>query len=80
MQKHICGQCNQEFDTEQKYLDHTCKVTGFTPKDPENLGEGFQVISEVALARGAKREELEMEGKSPEEAVEATREIGKVVA
>lgn len=50
---HKCAACNQEFSTEDQYLDHVCPSTGFTPRDPENLGEDFKAISEAALERGA---------------------------
>lgn len=75
----LCGQCNKEFENEKGYLDHTCEVSGFTPRDPENLGERFVEVSKAALERGNKRAELEAEGKTPEEAVKETRDIGTVV-
>lgn len=77
--KNICGQCNQGFASEQEYLDHTCATTGFTPQDPEHLGPEFVAASQAALERGAKRAELEEAGKTPEEAIEATRDIGSEV-
>lgn len=77
--KHICGQCQKGFDKEKDYLDHVCEVTGVTPKDPENLGAGFVAVSEAAVARGKERVKLEKEGKTPEEAIKATRDIGKVI-
>jgi DNA-directed RNA polymerase subunit RPC12/RpoP len=54
-QKHICGKCGQEFTAEEEYLEHTCSETGFTPQEPENLGEEFKTISEAALKRGEAR-------------------------
>lgn len=74
-----CGQCLDQF-TEEEYLEHNCPKTGFTPQDPEHLGERFVKVSEAALKRGNKRVELEEDGKTPEEAIEETREIGKTVA
>ena len=54
-QPNICGQCSEEFETRKKYLDHQCKVTGATPKDPASMGKNHEAISEAALARGAAR-------------------------
>jgi hypothetical protein len=56
-QKHICGQCLKEFDSEADYLDHFCDVTGFKPTQPEHFGKDFVAVSEAALARGKKRAE-----------------------
>lgn len=36
-QKHICGLCNQEFESEKEYLEHICDVTKHTPKEPEHF-------------------------------------------
>jgi len=55
MSTHICSPCGLKFATEQEYLDHTCGVTGVTPKDSENLGEDFKAIQESALKRGEER-------------------------
>lgn len=55
----LCGQCNQEFDNEAGYLDHTCDASGYKPTDPENLGEGFAAVSAAALARGEARKSKE---------------------
>lgn len=65
MSQHICGTCTKEFATEQEYLDHTC-TTGFTPKQPDHLGSDFKAVSERAVARGAKRKELEATGMAPD--------------
>jgi hypothetical protein len=78
MPKHICGQCNQEFETEKEYLDHVCEVSGVNPKDSGNM-ERHELISKAALERGNTRAKLEKAGKSPEEAIKETREIGKAV-
>ena len=51
-EKHVCGQCDTEFGTVDEYLDHECENTGFTPRDPEHLGEDFQAVSQAALERG----------------------------
>lgn len=60
-----CGQCNKEFQNEDQYLDHVCEVSGFTPRDPENLGEGFKAVSDAAIARGEARKAEEGEAESP---------------
>ena len=52
---HVCSPCGQKFATEQEYLDHTCGVTGVTPKNPVNLGADFVAIQSAALKRGADR-------------------------
>lgn len=57
---HVCGQCNIAFDSEQGYLDHTCAATGFTPTDPQHLGEDFALVQEEALARGEARKDEEI--------------------
>ena len=54
-QKHVCGVCNDEWLTEDEYNSHTCPGTGFTPQQPEHLGEEFIAISESAVARGEER-------------------------
>lgn len=59
MALHVCGQCNQAFELEVQYLDHQCPATGFTPREPENLGEDFAAVSEAAVARGEARKESE---------------------
>jgi hypothetical protein len=53
--KHNCGKCKAGFDTDTEYCDHTCKVTGVTPKDIEHQGPEFLAISESALKRGSER-------------------------
>lgn len=53
MPTHICSPCGGKFATEQEYLNHTCGVTGVTPKDPANLGADFEEIQTAALKRGA---------------------------
>jgi len=74
-QKHICGRCNGEFASEQEYIDHLCPETGFTPKEPEHLGEKFARVSQIAVERGAERVKLEKSGMSPEKAQQKAREI-----
>ena len=63
----ICSVCNGQFENVEAYCNHTC-TTGFTPTQPEHLGSEFALISQTAIARGEKRQELEAEGKTPEEA------------
>lgn len=75
----ICGQCNKEFENRAKYLEHECKVYGAKPTDPKAMGERQAVISEAAQERGAERKKLEGSGKSKDQAIKATRDIGKVV-
>ena len=77
--KNICGQCQKEFETEKGYLDHVCEVSAVTPKDPKHsMGANYEEISKAALERGSKRLELEQSGKTPEEAIAETRDIGKI--
>jgi hypothetical protein len=52
-QKHVCGVCQESFDTEEQYLDHQC-TTGFTPTDVEHqdaLTDG-QFSQQAAAAQG----------------------------
>lgn len=73
---HICGQCNQQFNTEEDYLGHKCPSTGFTPTQPEHLGPEFKAISEAALARGATRVGEEVHpSEAPEIKADPTQEI-----
>lgn len=55
--KHICGICNDEWLTEQEYLEHICPTTQAQPTDPQHLINSttpdFAAISEAAVARGA---------------------------
>jgi hypothetical protein len=54
---HICSICNEEFETEAEYLDHTC-TTDFKPTDFEHqttLDPNYQTISDSALERGKKK-------------------------
>lgn len=51
-QNHICGQCEKSFKSEQSYLDHECRETGYTPTEPEHQGEDFAAVSAAAVARG----------------------------
>ena len=52
-QKHICSPCGGIFNSEEEYIAHKCKKTGFTPADPKNLGVEFAKVSEAAVKRGA---------------------------
>lgn len=64
-EKHACGACGSEYDTEAEYLDHTCETTGFKPTDIEHqdaLTNGrFSEQSEKAIARGEARKAEEAE-------------------
>lgn len=77
--RHICGPCQEGFGSEEQYLDHQCPETGFTPRDPQNLGERFASISGAALERGAERadsdvaEDVEATDSVPEAPVKARR-------
>jgi hypothetical protein len=55
-----CGACGKKFKTNEGYLRHKCKATGFTPRDVEHfdaLSSGrFSLQSKAALARGKARE------------------------
>lgn len=57
--RNVCGNCNEGFENEDQYLDHQCAVTGFTPRDPQNLGERFAEISKAAIERGEERKQAE---------------------
>jgi predicted nucleic acid-binding Zn-ribbon protein len=52
---HRCGQCGQEFDSENGYLTHFCPELGVTPQQPEAMGPNHEEISRAALERGAKQ-------------------------
>lgn len=71
---HICGQCRLGFNTDEEYCNHKCNATGFSPQEPEHLGEDFVAISEAALQRGNRRVELEAQGVEPEEAKQMVHE------
>lgn len=58
-QKHICGKCGEQFDSEEEYCNHECKETGFKPTDIEHQGEEFKAVSEAALKRGEERKSEE---------------------
>ena len=47
-----CGTCGVKFKDNDAYLDHTCSVTGFTPRDPQHFGERFMLQQKEALKRG----------------------------
>lgn len=79
----ICGACEKQFKGLEAYLEHTCKVSGATPKDIQHQvktgNKNAQSIADAAIARGEARKALEAEGKSKEEAIVETRDIGKTV-
>lgn len=61
-QKHICGACGTDYNTEKEYCNHICSATGFKPNTVEHLdatsGGKFSIQSAEALKRGkAKKEE-----------------------
>ncbi len=56
-QFHICGQCGGKFGSEKRYLDHTCKTTGVTPRDPESMGNDYAAVQDAAVERGQEDEE-----------------------
>lgn len=56
---HKCSVCEQEFATEQAYLDHVCPQTEKQPTDPAHLGPEFAEISKAALERGEARKDEE---------------------
>lgn len=52
MATHTCTVCDVEFESAEAYTNHTCDVTGFSPKDPQHHGEQFIRQSIEALKRG----------------------------
>jgi len=54
-----CSPCGKVFKSNEAYLKHKCKATGFTPRDIEHfdaLSNGrFSLQSKAALARGKAR-------------------------
>ncbi|HEY1249358.1 MAG TPA: hypothetical protein VGE97_10245 [Nitrososphaera sp.] len=71
---HVCGQCELGFMTEEEYCNHTCDKTGFTPAEPEHLGEEFALISASAQKRGEIRQQLEEDGVDPKKAQKQAHE------
>lgn len=71
-QTHICGQCEVKFDSEETYLEHTCESSGFTPQEPEHLGEDFTLVQHAALLRGATK----AEGEEKERTEKAIEDLG----
>jgi hypothetical protein len=52
-----CSVCNEEFETEEAYLNHTC-TTDFKPTEFEHqvkLNPAYEAISKAALERGKKQ-------------------------
>jgi hypothetical protein len=47
-----CGQCNNEYETEEDCKKHICAVTGVNQEDPKSMGVLYEKISEQALKRG----------------------------
>ena len=61
-EKVTCGRCLIIFDTNDDYLEHTCKETGFTPTDSEHFGSQFPNVQIASLKRGKiKKDELAKE-------------------
>ena len=62
-----CSPCGKEFKSNEEYLKHKCKKTGFTPTDVEHFdalsGGRFSLQSKAALARGEARKKAEKKGK-----------------
>lgn len=57
---HKCSPCGNEFESEEKYLDHQCdQAGGAKPTTPEYLKAtttpNFDAISDAAQARGAEK-------------------------
>ena len=71
MDKVICGPCGKEFKTNEGYLKHKCKKTGFKPTQIEHqdalTGGRFSLQSKVAFARGAARKKAEKKSNKTEE-------------
>ena len=62
-----CGACGKVFKSDEAYLKHKCKMTGFTPCDVEHFdalsGNRFSLQSKAAIARGAARKKAEAKAK-----------------
>ena len=54
-----CSPCGEVFATNEAYLKHKCKATGFKPTQAEHFdalsGGRFSLQSQAALARGEAR-------------------------
>jgi len=52
-----CSPCGKMFESNEAYLKHKCKATGFTPTQVEHFdalsGGRFSLQSKEALKRGA---------------------------
>lgn len=68
-----CGVCNDEWLTEQEYLNHVCPQTGFTPQQSEHLGPEFTAIQAAALQRGL--ETLQAQGADTSKQESAIAEV-----
>lgn len=57
--KHICGVCEQSFNSEDEYNTHVCPNTNFQPTTVEHqdalTGGRFSEIAKAAQERGEKR-------------------------
>lgn len=59
-QLHVCGQCSEKFESEEAYLEHECKATGYHPTDIEHMEDSAR-ISAAALERGEEKKKKEDE-------------------
>lgn len=63
MNKHICGQCGEEFSSESDYLKHSCSASGVTSQQLKSTPHKPKVASllekkiliAVQLARAKKQ-------------------------
>lgn len=59
--QHVCGACQEVFDTEKEYNKHVCEKTGLAANTIEHhdaLTDGMHSrASEAALARGEARKD-----------------------
>lgn len=57
-----CSPCGKVFDSNEGYLKHKCKATGFKPTQVEHFdalsGGRFSLQSKAALARGEAKDKL----------------------
>lgn len=57
--KYICGVCDKEFEDDEHYRKHICKVTGFRADTVEHLDATssgkFSIQAEEARKRGKER-------------------------
>jgi hypothetical protein len=51
-QKHVCGQCLDEWLSENEYLSHICPILGVAPTEADAMGPDALAIQKAALERG----------------------------